>query len=66
MGSLLRGTLQRQRADLGLVQPPYAENRTYGGVEGTQGEIPASPSDQKGEMEGHAEPVCLWQIVADL
>ena len=29
------------------VQPPYAENRTSGGVEGLRGEIPVTPSDQR-------------------
>ncbi|MFA7173304.1 MAG: hypothetical protein WC340_07795 [Kiritimatiellia bacterium] len=33
--------------DLCRVQPPDAENRMSGGVEGTRGEIPVSPSDQK-------------------
>ena len=28
-------------------QPPDAENRTSGGVEGSRGAIPATPSDQK-------------------
>ena len=31
--------------DLCRVQPPDAENRMSGGVEGTRGEIPVSPSD---------------------
>ena len=31
--------------DLSRVQPPDAENRTSGGVEGLRGEIPVSPSD---------------------
>ena len=30
--------------DLCRVQPPDAENRMSGGVEGTRGEIPVSPS----------------------
>ena len=32
--------------DLSRVQPPDAENRTSGGVEGLRGEIPVSPSDR--------------------
>ena len=28
------------------VQPPDAENRMSGGVEGSRGEIPVTPSDQ--------------------
>ena len=28
------------------VQPPYAENRTYGGVGGCRGEIPGTRPDQ--------------------
>ena len=31
--------------DLCWVQPPDAENRMSGGVEGLRGEIPVSPSD---------------------
>ena len=31
--------------DPSWVQPPDAENRTSGGVEGLRGEIPVSPSD---------------------
>ena len=31
--------------DLSRVQPPDAENRMSGGVEGLRGEIPVSPSD---------------------
>ena len=29
------------------VQPPDAENRMSGGVEGSRGVIPVTPSDQK-------------------
>lgn len=32
--------------DLSRVQPPDAENRMSGGVEGLRGEIPVSPSDR--------------------
>jgi len=34
--------------DLCWVQPPDAENRMSGGVEGLRGEIPVSPSDSFG------------------
>ena len=33
--------------DPSWVQPPDAENRMSGGVEGLRGEIPVSPSDPK-------------------
>src|SRR5690606_6837201 len=32
------------------AQPPDAENRTSGGVEGSRGAIPVSPSDQSGML----------------
>ena len=43
------GSLRRRNVsnDLSWVQPPDAENRMSGGVEGSRGEIPASPSDQR-------------------
>ena len=33
--------------DFSVLQPPDAENRMSGGVEGSRGAIPVSPSDQK-------------------
>ena len=41
-----RGLLRRHPGDLRWVQPPDAENRTSGGVEGLRGAIPVAPSDQ--------------------
>ncbi len=40
-----RGTLRGRVRDPRRVQPPYAENRTSGGVGGTRGAIPVSPLD---------------------
>ena len=42
-GTSLRHLLKA--ANLGRVQPPDAENRMSGGVEGLRGGIPVSPSD---------------------
>jgi hypothetical protein len=38
------------------VQPPDAENRTSGGVEGSRGAIPVGPSDRS-----LSESLCLGQ-----
>ena len=43
--SYLGTPLKRSVTDLSRVQPPDAENRMSGGVEGLRGEIPVSPSD---------------------
>lgn len=40
-----RGTSRGRVSDPRRVQPPYAENRTSGGVGGTRGAIPMSPPD---------------------
>ena len=45
MALSFRGILWRHTRDLCRVQPPDAENRTSGGVEGARGEIPVFPSD---------------------
>ena len=45
MDSLSLGASRRQATDRCRVQPPDAENRTSGGVEGLRGEIPVTPSD---------------------
>lgn len=41
-----RGTSREHTGDSRRVQPPDAENRISGGVEGSRGEIPVTPSDQ--------------------
>ena len=50
MVSSFRGTSRRSKHDQRTVQPPDAENRMSGGVEGLRGAIPAAPSDQVGEV----------------
>ena len=45
-GTSLRHRLEAD--DPSRVQPPDAENRMSGGVEGLRGEILVSPSDRKG------------------
>ena len=46
MGSSYLGTSWRHASDLRRVQPPDAENRMSGGVEGSRGAIPVTPSDR--------------------
>jgi hypothetical protein len=46
--------LRNAKPDLRRVQPPDAENRTSGGVEGSRGAIPVSPSDPA--ICGHDRP----------
>ena len=48
-----RGTSRGRVSDLRRVQPPYAENRTSGGVGGTRGAIPVSPPDPAPRGPGH-------------
>ena len=46
MDSSSHGISRNRETESRLVQPPDAENRTSGGVEGSRGAIPVSPSDQ--------------------
>ena len=39
-------TVDGTNVTVACFQPPDAENRTSGGVEGSRGAIPATPSDQ--------------------
>ena len=50
--------------DLSWVQPPDAENRTSGGVEGLRGEIPVSPSDRYGMNKIMA--ICFYSAIPGL